>query len=98
MLFFEEVEAFRHMTSDRTLREEAKRIYQLYFQHHSAFELNLNGDVRRRVAENMGNVTRNLFDEAQSAIAVVMQGDSFLRFKASKFFQTVAIDNAFNRV
>ncbi|XP_072520527.1 regulator of G-protein signaling 3 isoform X2 [Salminus brasiliensis] len=79
-------EDYRKIKSLSKMTSRAKKIYAQYISIQSCKEVNLDSYTREQTKENMGNVSADSFDLAQSRIYGLMEKDPYPRFLRSDLY------------
>ena len=81
--FWLEVEKFKH--SEHDMLKEANCIYLTFVKPMSEKEVNISGNIRKTIAEHiaMEDITKELYDTAQSQVHNLMRRQSYPRFLLS---------------
>eukprot|EP00475_Leptophrys_vorax_P030361 TRINITY_DN45433_c0_g1_i1.p1 TRINITY_DN45433_c0_g1~~TRINITY_DN45433_c0_g1_i1.p1 ORF type:complete len:472 (-),score=98.53 TRINITY_DN45433_c0_g1_i1:61-1383(-) len=99
LLFYEDVERFKHICKDSPearVKEKAKNLFDKYLAKNAPYQINLDADTVRdlRTMYFSGNVTPTMFDEAQKEILDLMEKDTFRRFLQSHRFTYMSMSES----
>lgn len=86
ILFWEAVEAYKHLRTNDQMIETARNIYEQYVSSHATTEVSLDSKCRTALDKNYTQPNKNTFDDAQQHIYKLMETDTFERFKRSKIY------------
>mmetsp|Transcript_17378 Transcript_17378/g.25853 ORF Transcript_17378/g.25853 Transcript_17378/m.25853 type:complete len:170 (-) Transcript_17378:130-639(-) len=90
--FWRDVESFKQIEDQDDMKEKAQELYDLYFQLGSEWEVNADHYQKIELKENMKNPTREVFDDIQISIFVLMRMDSYPKFMESeRYFKAAGL-------
>eukprot|EP00211_Chloroparvula_japonica_P013934 CAMPEP_0119133720 /NCGR_PEP_ID=MMETSP1310-20130426/13520_1 /TAXON_ID=464262 /ORGANISM="Genus nov. species nov., Strain RCC2339" /LENGTH=142 /DNA_ID=CAMNT_0007124421 /DNA_START=158 /DNA_END=583 /DNA_ORIENTATION=- len=85
--FWKDVEDFKANTPDEDVEKEAIALYEKYFALGSEWEVNADHYQKLELKERIQAPGRDVFDDVQISIFVLMRMDSFPKFMESREFQ-----------
>eukprot|EP00117_Sycon_ciliatum_P012487 scpid6557/ scgid13536/ Regulator of G-protein signaling 14 len=86
--FWQQVQDFQTLTDEKEIKEEAKRIYNLFIDKDSPTQVNLTDQCYQETAEDLhSNPNPDMFELAEREIFVLMRTDSYPKFLRSPVFQ-----------
>ncbi len=86
--FLKDINEFREIRHDKTRKEKADYIIDMYIKEKSPHELNIGGDIRNSILSN-DSYRRNMFDALENHIVYSMKDHIFPMFLKSKLFTSL---------
>jgi regulator of G-protein signaling len=93
--FWKDVEEYKQVDGEEGMKERAQEIYDRYFQLGSEWEINADHYQKIELRERIKDPTKEIFDDIQISIFVLMRMDSYPKFMESdKFAKYMGHDQA----
>jgi len=80
LLFFLEVEDFKNETSEGEMIKKAHYIFEKFLSNDAANEVDIDGDAKEFIKENLSRPTPKLFERGQQTVLLTLEGDCLPKF------------------
>ncbi len=85
-MFWQEIENYKELTDSDEIQKKAEEIFEIYFQPHSPYEINISASIVDQVQSELKHASRDIFQAAQDHIFQMILYDCWPKFKKSEHY------------